>query len=183
MLKSLVILLAMLCAAVTSDAQTMSAPQLVTVCTAVKADATANAARLAGDTTALLNWLNGARSPAALAWATNVEPNVADEAPSYTTFDALAAGKRDSWGRFLAYPRNFSRAKVRNWVVDVWGSATAGSNAEAILLAATYSATNAQYAIGGTTRTTGTVSALDLTYPYTAPQSVADWLVVAANCV
>jgi len=50
---------------------------------------------------------------------------------------------------------------VRSWVTDVWGAAIANSNSEKILQAGTTFATAAQVVIGGTTRTTGTVSALD----------------------
>ena len=35
---------------------------------------------------------------------------------------------------FCATSRDFTKAKIRNWVTDVWGNATAGSNAEAVLL-------------------------------------------------
>jgi hypothetical protein len=92
------------------------------------------------------------------------------------------AGKRDSWVLLLADAQDFSKAKTRNWVVDVWGAATAGSNAEAVLLAGTYSATNLQNAIGGTLRTTGTVTALDLTFAGSAAMGDAEWLVNPANC-
>jgi len=107
--------------------------------------------------------LNADASPVTLAWITSVPVENADDAPSYSTFDALAAGKRDSWGFFLARPRDFTRAKVRQWITDVWGNATAGSNSEAILQAGTEKASRAEVIIGGTTRTTGTVSALDRT--------------------
>ena len=127
-------------------------------------------------------WLNGARSPATLAWFTAAPQSAVRQAPSYTTYDSLVAGKRDSWVLFLADAQDFTKGRTRNWVVDVWGAATASSNAEAVLLAGTFNATNLQNALGGTARVTGTVSALDLTYPYTAPGSVADWLVVSANC-
>ena len=95
------------------------------------------------------------------AWLTAASVDAVDDAPSYTDFDALTAGKRDSWALFLRTSRNFTRGKVRSWVTDVWGAATAASNSEKILLAGTELATVAQVVIGGTTRTTGTVSALD----------------------
>lgn len=173
---------AMCLAPLVASAQDLTAPQLATVCTAVKANPAANAARIAGDTVALMAWLNGARAPAVAAWYTAAPVAAIEQAPSYTTYDALVAGKRDSWVMFLRNDRDFTRAKTRNWVVDIWGAATAASNAEAVLRAGTFSATNTQHALGGTTRTTGTVSALDLVYPSIAPQSTADWLVVSANC-
>lgn len=100
-------------------------------------------------------------SPVVLAWQTDVGPQASDEAVSYATFDSLVAGKRDSWKLFLGFNRNFTRNKVRNWITDVWGSATAGSNAEAVLLAGTESASRAEAVFGGATKTTGTVSAID----------------------
>jgi hypothetical protein len=87
-----------------------------------------------------------------------------EEAPNYTTYDTLSQGKRDSWALFLHAPRDFGRNKVRLWVTDVWGNATAGSNAEAVLIAGTVFATNAQVAIGGTSRNTGAVTALDASF-------------------
>lgn len=135
--------------------------QFNTLRAGVIANATANAMRVAGDAFSLQAWLNRAANPAVLAWRIAVLPQEADEAASYATFDSIVAGKRDSWGFFLQFPRNFNRNKVRNWITDVWGSATAGSNAEAILQAGTENATNAQSIIGGSPKTTGTVSAID----------------------
>lgn len=103
-------------------------------------------------------------SPPVLAWRTSVPAVVSDDAPSYSTFDSIAAGKRDSWGFFLAQTRDFTRKKVRDWVVDVWGSATAGSNAEKILQAATENMRVVEVVLGGTDKTTGTVTAKDRAY-------------------
>jgi hypothetical protein len=111
------------------------------------------------DYTGLANDLNAAT--AQLAWLPAAPVDVVDDAPSYTDFDALTAGKRDSWALFLRAARNFTRNKVRSWVTDVWGAAIANSNAEKILQAGTTFATAAQVVIGGATRTTGTVSAMD----------------------
>lgn len=120
--------------------------------------------RNAGATGAMADWYNDPISPAQKAWITNQPSMDSDDAPNYANFDAIAAGKRDSWGFFLASPRNFTRNKVRKWVTDVWGNATAGSDAEAILLAATRYAQRGEIVFGGAPKTTGTVSALDLTY-------------------
>jgi len=98
------------------------------------------------------------------AWRVDVPSNDSDDAPDYSTYDSLAAGKRDSWSLFLRTSRNYTRNKVRKWVTDVWGSATAASNAEAILLAATENAKRIEVVLGGTTKTTGTVIALDRSY-------------------
>jgi hypothetical protein len=96
------------------------------------------------------------------AWRTGVPAGDSDDAPDMSTFDALTAGKRDSWALFLGQSvRDFGRNKVRKWITDIWGNATANSNAEAILLAGTEFATRAEVIIGGNTKTTGTVTGLD----------------------
>lgn len=163
-------------------AQTPNTLQLGLICDAVKLNTTANDARLVGDVTSLYFWLNGQKTPAAPAWYTQAPQLAIEESPTYTTYDSIVTGKRDSWVLFLKSSRDFTKNKVRNWVTDIWGNATAGSNSDAILLAGTFNATNAQVAIGGTSRSTGTVSALDLTFPYQANSSVAEWLVQTANC-
>ena len=161
---------------------TLSPARLATACTACKADAACNVPRTAGNVGGVLTWLNGERTPAALAWSKAAPQAAVRQAPAYTSYDSLATGKRDSWVLLLADTQDFSKAKIRNWVVDVWGAATAASNAEAVLLAGTYNATNLQNAIGGTSRTTGTVTALDLTYTGQAAMGDAEWLVSPANC-
>lgn len=136
----------------------LTANQIVTLRAAIIADATAHPIQAAGNLSGLLAWCNGASGT--LAWVSAVPVIDAEEAPSYTTYDSLAQGKRDSWLVFLRSSRDFSRNKVRSWIVDVWGNATAGSNAEAVLQAGTVRATNAELKFGGPTRTTGTVSAI-----------------------
>ena len=136
----------------------LTTTQIVTLRAAVIADATAHALQAAGNLAGLLAWCNGASGT--LAWITAVPVADAEEAPSYTTYDSLAQGKRDSWLVFLRNARDFSKNKVRNWITDIWGNATAGSNAEAVLLAGTVQATKAELKFGGPTRTTGTVSAI-----------------------
>lgn len=139
--------------------------QLQTIKTAINADpALASQPMTSAGALAIAVELNKTASPVTLAWRTAVPPQDSDEAPAYTAFDSIVAGKRDSWGYFLGYPRNFGKNKVRNWIVDVWGSATAGSNAEAILQAGTENAKRIEVILGGTTKTTGTVSALDRNY-------------------
>lgn len=133
--------------------------QLTTLRTAVLADPVAAPLMQAGDFPGLMAWLNGPAG-AALAWRTSTPATDADEAPSYTSYDTFSQGKRDSWVRFLAAARDFRKRKIRAWIVDVWGAATAGSNSELILLAGTEPLTNAQAVFGGTTKATGTVSAL-----------------------
>lgn len=174
------ILLALL--ALGARAQTLTTQQLATVCAACKADPTCAAPRAVGDTVAVISWLNAQRAPIAMAWHRQAPTSTVEEAPTYTAYDSLIAGKRDSWVLFLRAPRDFARAKTRNWVVDVWGTASATSNAEAVLQAGTFGASNAQYALGGTLRTTGTVSALDLTYPYALTQDDANYVADPARC-
>ena len=137
--------------------------QLNNLRTAVCGNATAAPLMQAGNVAGLESWLN--TTTATKGWLTAVTAQVADEAPNYTSYDTLAQGKRDSWARFLAADtRSFAKNKVRAWVTDVWGTATAGSNAEAVLLAGTEAATNAQVLLGGTVKTTGTVTATDRVY-------------------
>jgi len=147
-----------------------------TLLAAVKADATAGPIRTIGDVTGLVSYLNGAATPTALAWLPAAPVMAVEEAPNYTTYDSLAQGKRDSWMVFLRSARDFGKAKVRNWVVDIWGAATASSNAESVLKAATESATVAQVAIGGASKTTGTVTAMDRAFDEQVSTADGEWL-------
>lgn len=182
MIRHLIALIALCLLAFGAQAQTLTAGQRTTLCTACKGAAACNTPRQIGDSVSVLQWLNAARSPAALAWYTSAPGLSIEEAPTYTTYDSFQQGKRDSWELFLRSPRDFTRAKVRNWVVDVWGAATGGSNAEAVLQAATFNASNAQHALGGTSRSTGTVSALDLSWPYSISQDDANYVADPARC-
>jgi hypothetical protein len=182
MIRHILTLAAMALAAFTAQAQNLKPAQLVTACAACKGAAACNTPRQIGDSVSVLTWLNAARVPAAPAWLVSGPAVEAEEAPSYTTYDSLAQGKRDSWMLFLRSPRDYTKSKVRLWVVDVWGAATGGSNAEAVLLAGTTSATNLQHALGGTTRSTGSVSALNLIYPGQASQDDANYVADPARC-
>ncbi len=149
--------------------------QLATLKAAIIADPTAGPIRAAGDTAALLAWCNGASGT--LGWRIAVQPQDSDQAATYTTYDSLAQGKRDSWSIFLKFNRNFSVNKVRSWITDVWGAATASSIAESILQTGTESMTRAQNVIGGNVKTTGTVSATDRSYTDLVSQDEANKLV------
>lgn len=169
-MKKLIALFALTLAALTAGAVKVSAPvtdpQMVTLRAGVCADNTARPLMQAGNGPALNAWLNTAT--ATRGWRVDVNSSDMDEAPTMTSYDSLTQGKRDSWVRLLdlrdGRTRDFTRGAVRNWVTDVWGSATAGSNAEKVLLAATEAVTNAQAILGGTAKTTGTVTATDRNY-------------------
>lgn len=133
-------------------------------------------------TPAMADWYNEAASPAELAWGIAVDRRTIDEAATYTSFDSLAAGKRDLWRLFLdGAPRDMGRNKNRNVVTDVWGSATASSIAEAVLQASTRNISRAEKLLGGTTTaTTGTVTAKRLAWEGPLqPGDVVDALALA----
>jgi hypothetical protein len=138
--------------------------QLATLKAAIAAETNATfvAFRASGATGAMADWYNQPSNTDA--WRANVAAVESDDAPDYSTFDALAAGKRDSWALFLGFPRDFTRSKVRKWVTDVWGNATAASNAEAILQAGVEKARRGEVVFGGTVAATGTVSATKRTW-------------------
>jgi len=153
----------------------LTTAQLQTLLPLVKADATTGPMVTAGDTFSLLAYLNG--TSATSAWREAVPAQNSDEAAVYTTYDSLLQGKRDSWQIFLMFPRDFSKNKIRAWVTDVWGAATAASISEGILQAGTEKATNAQVLLGGTTPNTGTVAALKRVWSGTVSQQDANYLV------
>jgi hypothetical protein len=145
----------------------LTTQQLQTLKAAILAetDATFVSYRDNGQTPLMVAWLNGTKTPVVKAWRTDVPPQDTDEATPWTAFDALSAGKRESWNvAFMRFPRNYARNAVRKWVTDVWGAATAGSNAETILTnAGLRNITRAEAIIGGTTTaTTNAVTALKL---------------------
>lgn len=123
--------------------------------------------RDSGATGAMAEWLNSEQSPVVKAWRRSVPPSDTDEATTWASFDGLVAGKRDSYlGAFLAYPRDYSKNAIRKWITDVWGNATVGSNAEAILIGAGQrNITRAEAILGGSnTGTTNAVTALRLSW-------------------
>lgn len=154
----------------------LSPAQLATLKAAIIADPVAGPIRAAGDTPTLLAWCNAKVGSAA--WRIAVPPQEADEAAVYTAFDTVLAGKRDSWQHnFLRYTRDFTKNKIRNWIVDVWGPAIAASVAEGVLQAGTELATNAQMVFGGTSPSTGTVTALKRTFDGQITQAEVNLLV------
>lgn len=123
-------------------------------------------ARTRGDDGFLAAFFNAPASPTLLAWRTAATARDLDEGADYSAFDSVQAGKRDAWALFLMYgPRDLTRQKARKVITDVWGNATAGSVAEAILQAGSRAATRGEKALGGNSpATTGTVTALRLTF-------------------
>jgi len=127
-------------------------------------DPTVVAALAIRDDVALAGWCNTKAAPNFKFWNAALAAGDTDEACDWTQFDAIPAGKRDSWGFFLARAtRDFSRGPVRKWVTDVWGAATGSGPAVAILQAGTFNASNAEKIIAvaesAPTATTGDVSA------------------------
>jgi hypothetical protein len=139
----------------------LTTQQKATLKTYILSDPVLGPKATALDYDAIANALNAQAPGPVKAWLTSVTPEMMDDAPDYSTFDSIAAGKRDSWGFLLARSRDFTRNKTRKWVTDIWGNATAGSNAEAILLTGTVNCTLAESVIGGATKTTNNVSAID----------------------
>lgn len=142
--------------------------QLTTLKAAILAETDADfvLARDQGQTPLMRDWLNADKSPAVKAWRTSVPPEVSDEATPWANFDTITqAGKRDSWlHAFMRYPRDYSKGSIRKWITDVWGNATASSNAATILAdAGLRNITRAESILGGAaTASTGTVSAIKL---------------------
>lgn len=121
--------------------------------------------RTNGQNTLMRDWLNAAKVPAVKAWNSEVAPATSDEVTPWTAFDGLTAGKRESWVQFFAFSRDFSKNAIRKWVTDIWGNATAASNAEAILTGGLRDITRAEAALGGSaTAATGVVTAIKLTW-------------------
>lgn len=115
------------------------------------------------DDGSLRTWLN--QPSATQAWGESVAAKTLDEGADYSTFDSIAAGKRDAWALFLQYgPRDMSKNKNRKVVTDVWGNAIAASVSESILLATLVFATHAEAYLGGASASTGTVTAIKRTW-------------------
>lgn len=132
--------------------------------------------RAEGNAGGMAAWFNAPSTPVEAAWSSSVSRRDIDDAASYASFDTIAAGKRDAWAIFLdGAPRDMTKAKNRNLVVDVWGS---GAIARSILTACTRAITRAEKLLGGTaTQTTDTIVALRLTWEGTVtPGEIADAL-------
>lgn len=139
----------------------MTPTQLTTLKAAILAETNTTfvSYRNAGATGAMADWYNGNSNTDA--WKTSVSAIDLDEAADYTSFDSIAAGKRDSWRFFLQYaPRDMSKAKNRKVVTDVWGNAVANSISEGILKSCTEKALKGELVYPTNSATTGTVTAV-----------------------
>lgn len=175
MIRTALLIVAFLCSFVAA-AQPLSAGQITTVRAAVCADATARTYVNAPNVTSLLAWVNG--SSASDAWMYAAARPTLFEATSITKFDGLTAGKRDAWRLMLDnVPIDFGRNPMRSAVVDIWGN----TDSVAVLSALLEKATRAQLAIGGTSKTTNTVSGLDRSYTGQVSQADATRLIFADN--
>lgn len=146
----------------------LTSGQLVTLKNAINAetDTTFVGYRTSGATGAMADWYNLASTTDA--WRSDVSAQDMDEASDYSSFDSVVAGKRDAWALFLQYsPRDMAKNKNRKVVTDVWGNATSGSIAESILQASVKKASKGEMVYGGSSATTGTVTAIKRHLVYT----------------
>jgi hypothetical protein len=160
--------------ALPSFAQSLTAAQVVTVRAAVCADATGKTFINNPNVPSLLAFINGASTTDA--WMAATSQQTIFEATDVTLFDGLTQGKRDVWRLLMDNtPINFGRNILRKAVVDTWGT----TNSVAVLTAFLEKATRAQAAIGGTSKTTNTVTGIDRTYAGTVNTSDATRLIFA----
>lgn len=150
----------------------MTPTQLQTLRTAINAstDPAVIAARTpeTRDDRVVQAWLNSAH-PTAMAWIATMTARALFEAADITKFDALTAGKRESWRILLDFaPIDFTVGQNRKAIADIWGTA----DGVAVLQACRRPATVAENALGGNTATTNTVAALRLSVP--GPVSLDD---------
>jgi hypothetical protein len=139
-------------------AQTVTPAQATAIRAGVNAetDPVVVAARAIRDDQAISAWCNGAS--ATDAWLASADRRTLFEAIDVTKFDALTAGKRDAFKLMMDNaPLDFGRNKMRSALVDVWGA----TDSVAVLTALREKATRCQMYVGGTSRTTNTVTGLD----------------------
>lgn len=95
------------------------------------------------------------------AWVSRMAGAELFEASDVTKFDGLTAGKRDAWRMMLDFaPIDFTRQKNRKAAQDVWGN----TDSVAVLQSCTRKATVGEAALGGTSATTNTVTAVKLNW-------------------
>lgn len=139
----------------------LSAQQFATLVAAVNTEPAVAVFLASGDDAAIAAYYDG--NSTTDAWSTSATGRDMDEAADYTSYDSIAAGKRDAWALFVQLaPRDMSKNKNRKVVTDIWGAATASSISENILKTCTRKATRAEALFGGNIASTGTVSAAKL---------------------
>jgi hypothetical protein len=155
----------LVCVSVFAHGQELTPAQRTTLRTALLAEPTIATAVANRDDGAITVWCNGAS--ATDAWLAAADQRALFEAIDLTKYDALTGGKRASW-ELLArnVPIDIGRGKMRQAVLDVWGA----TDSIAVLQALREKATRCQVILGGTTRTTNTVSGLDRNYPFPISQ-------------
>ena len=139
----------------------LTSAQLATLKAAINAEtnATLIGYRTNGQTTMIAEWYNAASNTDA--WSSNVSQSVLFDATDIAKFDNISAGKRDAWRILMDFaPCDFTRAKVRKGVQDIWGDA----DSVVVLQAGLRKATKAEVALGGTSVTTNTVTGLKLSW-------------------
>jgi hypothetical protein len=143
------------------SAQELSPAQRATLRAALFAEP-AIATQIANrDDGAITVWCNG--NSTTDAWLAAADGRALFEAIDVTKYDALTAGKRASWDLLLRNaPLDVGRNKIRQAVLDVWGA----TDSVAVLSALREKATRCQVILGGTARTTNTVTGLDRAYPF-----------------
>jgi hypothetical protein len=135
----------------------LTTAQKTTLAAAFRAEPSLATAVAAGDTYTIADWCNAVSAQDA--WNPSLSAKDLFEATDIAKFDNLTAGKRDAWNLMLTYaPVDCSRNKIRKAIEDTWGA----TDSVAVLQACTRKATNAEAAIGGTSATTNTVTALKL---------------------
>ena len=113
----------------------------------------------ARDNVLIADWLNTASTDDA--WHEGIVARSLFQASDITKFDGLTGGKRDAWRLMLDFTPHDMRINAnRKAVLDVWGA----TDAPAVLTKCLRKATRGEVILGGTTKTTGTISGLDLNF-------------------
>lgn len=137
----------------------LSTEQQTTLVTALLASTDLVLAPLvaARDDYSIAAWLNTLSTTDA--WMERATSTTLVDGMDFTKFDTLTAGKRDAWALFLAYaPYDMGRIKFRKAILDVWGAV----DSIPVLQSVIRKATNVELIFGGTSKTTNTVTAIDL---------------------
>lgn len=129
------------------------------------------------DYEAIVAAMNAEADPVTKAWRTAVDPKDTDGATPWANFDGITqAGKRDSFlHAFLRYPRDYSVRATRKWIADVWGNASVGSDAAAILNGAgVENATRAEVVINNGAAAVAQNSVSAINRPWVGQLTIAD---------